>query len=118
MLAGMAMRLEAARQLTCHAAELSERAMPGEDTARLTFASAAANCSASAAAMAITTDAVRQASGVPVRKTAGLDDENWRGLQLIDSLTGSQWGWAPATAGPGKCVWAAVNAAGAAGMDL
>lgn len=59
-----------------------------------------------------------QAPGVPVRKTAGLDDENWRGLQLIDSLTGSQWGWVPATTGPGKCVWAVVDAASAAGTDL
>jgi hypothetical protein len=59
-----------------------------------------------------------QASGVPVRKTAGLDDENLRGLQLVDSLTGSQWGWVPATTGPGKCVWAIVDAAAAAGTDF
>jgi hypothetical protein len=58
-----------------------------------------------------------QAPGVPVQKTAGLDDENWRGLQLVDSLTGSQWGWAPSTEGPGKCVWAVVDAASTARTD-
>jgi len=63
MLADMAMRLEAARQLTYHAAELSERAMRGEAAASLTFASAAAKCIASDAAMAITTDAVQLLGG-------------------------------------------------------
>jgi hypothetical protein len=58
-----------------------------------------------------------QAPGFPVRKAAGLDDENWRGLQLVDSLTGSQWGWVPATVGPGKCVWAVVDMASATGTD-
>ncbi|HEY6789999.1 MAG TPA: ATP-binding protein [Trebonia sp.] len=51
-----------------------------------------------------------QAPGVPVRKTASHDDEHWRGLQLVDSLTGSQWGWTSATGGQGKCVWAVVDA--------
>jgi alkylation response protein AidB-like acyl-CoA dehydrogenase len=63
MLADMAMRLEAARQLTYHAAMLSERAMQGEKVAGLTFASAAAKCTASDAAMAITTDAVQLLGG-------------------------------------------------------
>jgi hypothetical protein len=59
-----------------------------------------------------------QAPGVPVRKAASLDDENWRGLDLIDSFTESQWGWVPAAAGPGKCVWAIVDRATAAETDL
>jgi alkylation response protein AidB-like acyl-CoA dehydrogenase len=63
MLADMAMRLEAARQLTYHAAMLSERAMQGEQVTGLTFASAAAKCTASDAAMAITTDAVQLLGG-------------------------------------------------------
>ena len=63
MLADMAMSLEAARQLTYHAAMLSERAMQGEKVAGLTFASAAAKCAASDAAMAITTDAVQLLGG-------------------------------------------------------
>jgi hypothetical protein len=63
MLADMAMKLEAARQFTYHAAMLSERAMQGEKVPNLTFASAAAKCSASDAAMAITTDAVQLLGG-------------------------------------------------------
>ncbi len=63
MLADMAMKLEAARQLTYHAAALSERAMRGDKVPRLTFASAAAKCFASDAAMAITTDAVQLLGG-------------------------------------------------------
>jgi alkylation response protein AidB-like acyl-CoA dehydrogenase len=63
MLADMAMRLEAARQLTYHAASLSERAMAGEKVPDLTFASAAAKCFASDTAMAVTTDAVQLLGG-------------------------------------------------------
>jgi alkylation response protein AidB-like acyl-CoA dehydrogenase len=63
MLADMAMKLEAARQLTYHAAALSEQAMNGAKVAGLTFASAAAKCFASDAAMAITTDAVQLLGG-------------------------------------------------------
>jgi alkylation response protein AidB-like acyl-CoA dehydrogenase len=63
MLADMAMKLEAARQLTYHAAGLSERAMAGEPVAELTFASAAAKCFASDVAMAVTTDAVQLLGG-------------------------------------------------------
>jgi alkylation response protein AidB-like acyl-CoA dehydrogenase len=63
MLADMAMKLEAARQLTYHAASLSERSMRGEQLPTLTFASAAAKCAASDAAMAITTDAVQLLGG-------------------------------------------------------
>jgi alkylation response protein AidB-like acyl-CoA dehydrogenase len=63
MLADMAMKLEAARQLTYHAAALSERAMQGDKVPDLTFASSAAKCAASDAAMAITTDAVQLLGG-------------------------------------------------------
>ena len=63
MLADMAMKLEAARQLTYHAAVMSERAMRGEKVPDLTFASSAAKCFASDAAMDITTDAVQLLGG-------------------------------------------------------
>ena len=43
MIADSAMKLEAARQLACAAAAKSERAMPGENTADLTFFSSACN---------------------------------------------------------------------------
>ena len=46
---------KAARQLTYHAAIMSERAMRGEKMPTLTFASSAAKCFASDAAMDITT---------------------------------------------------------------
>jgi alkylation response protein AidB-like acyl-CoA dehydrogenase len=58
MLADMAMKLEAARQLTYAAAAKSER---GDDD--LTFFGAAAKCFASDAAMEITTDAVQLLGG-------------------------------------------------------
>jgi alkylation response protein AidB-like acyl-CoA dehydrogenase len=63
MLADMGMNLEAARQLTYHAATLSERAMQGEKVPGLTFASAAAKCFASDTAMRVTTDAVQLLGG-------------------------------------------------------
>jgi alkylation response protein AidB-like acyl-CoA dehydrogenase len=63
MLADMAMTIEAARQLTYHAAVLSERAMLGEKVAGLTFASSAAKCLASDTAMQVTTDAVQLLGG-------------------------------------------------------
>jgi alkylation response protein AidB-like acyl-CoA dehydrogenase len=58
MVADMAMRLEAARQLTYAAAARSERG-----DADLTFFSAAAKCFASDTAMAVTTDAVQLLGG-------------------------------------------------------
>jgi alkylation response protein AidB-like acyl-CoA dehydrogenase len=58
MLADMAMKLEAARQLTYAAAAKSER-----NDADLTFFGAAAKCYASDAAMEITTDAVQLLGG-------------------------------------------------------
>jgi alkylation response protein AidB-like acyl-CoA dehydrogenase len=63
MLADMAMKIEAARQLTYHAAAASERAMNGEKAAGLTFASSAAKCVASDTAMQVTTDAVQLLGG-------------------------------------------------------
>jgi len=63
MLADMAMKLEAGRQLTYHAAAKSERAMNGDQVADLTFMSSAAKCYASDAAMDITTDAVQLLGG-------------------------------------------------------
>jgi alkylation response protein AidB-like acyl-CoA dehydrogenase len=63
MLADMAMKLEAARQLTYAAAAKSERAMAGQPDPDLTFFSSACKCLASDAAMAITTDAVQLLGG-------------------------------------------------------
>lgn len=47
-----------------------------------------------------------QAPGVAVHRSAGDDDETGRGLDLVDALTGSRWGWHPTASGQGKCVWA------------
>jgi alkylation response protein AidB-like acyl-CoA dehydrogenase len=63
MLADMAMKLEAARQLTYAAAARSERAMGGEKVADLTFMSSACKCLASDVAMDVTTDAVQLLGG-------------------------------------------------------
>jgi alkylation response protein AidB-like acyl-CoA dehydrogenase len=63
MVADMAMRLEAARQLTYHAAVKSERAMLGERVPDLTFVSSACKCLASDVAMEVTTDAVQLLGG-------------------------------------------------------
>jgi alkylation response protein AidB-like acyl-CoA dehydrogenase len=63
MLADMAMKLEAARQLTYAAAAKSERAMAGQPDPDLTFFSSACKCLASDAAMDITTDAVQLLGG-------------------------------------------------------
>jgi alkylation response protein AidB-like acyl-CoA dehydrogenase len=63
MLADMAMKLEAARQLTYAAAARSERAMAGEKIADLTFMSSACKCFASDVAMDVTTDAVQLLGG-------------------------------------------------------
>jgi anti-sigma regulatory factor (Ser/Thr protein kinase) len=44
--------------------------------------------------------------GAPSPRHAGGDDEDGRGLMLVDSLS-SRHGWSPATDGaPGKVVWA------------
>ncbi len=63
MLADMAMKVEAARQLSYAAAARSERAMAGRRGASLTFMSSAAKCFASDAAMEVTTDAVQLLGG-------------------------------------------------------
>jgi alkylation response protein AidB-like acyl-CoA dehydrogenase len=63
MIADMAMKIEGARQLTYHAAALSELAMQGQPAPRLTFASSAAKCLASDVAMQVTTDAVQLLGG-------------------------------------------------------
>jgi len=63
MLADMAMKLEAARQLTYHAAIQSEQAMNGVKQPGLTFTSSAAKCFASDVAMDVTTDAVQLLGG-------------------------------------------------------
>jgi alkylation response protein AidB-like acyl-CoA dehydrogenase len=63
MLADMAMKLEAARQLTYAAAARSDRAMAGEQVPDLTFFSSACKCLASDVAMAVTTDAVQLLGG-------------------------------------------------------
>ncbi|MDH2423983.1 acyl-CoA dehydrogenase family protein [Sphaerisporangium sp. TRM90804] len=63
MIADMAMKLEAARQLTYAAAAKSEAAMHGDRAPDLTFFSSAAKCAASDAAMEITTDAVQLLGG-------------------------------------------------------
>ena len=63
MLADMAMKVEAARQLTYAAAARSERAMAGDRGADLTFISSACKCFASDVAMEVTTDAVQLLGG-------------------------------------------------------
>src|SRR6266699_383298 len=63
MLAGMAMKVEAARQLTYAAAARSERAMSGAKVPDLTFVSSACQCFASDVAMEVTTDAVQLLGG-------------------------------------------------------
>jgi alkylation response protein AidB-like acyl-CoA dehydrogenase len=63
MLADMTMKLEAARQLTYHAAALSEEAMAGAKVPSLTFVSSARKTMASDTAMSVTTDAVQLLGG-------------------------------------------------------
>jgi hypothetical protein len=74
--------------------------------------------------LCLLTDGVRllaevwdQAPGVPIRLNAGRDDESGRGLDLLDVITGSHWGWHPTRSGPGKCVWAAFTVPAATGAD-
>ncbi len=63
MLADMAMKVEAARQLTYAAAARSERAMSGEPAGDLAFFASACKCFASDVAMEVTTDAVQLLGG-------------------------------------------------------
>ena len=63
MIADMAMKLEAARQLTYAAAARSDRVMAGERVDDLTFFSSACKCLASDVAMSVTTNAVQLLGG-------------------------------------------------------
>jgi alkylation response protein AidB-like acyl-CoA dehydrogenase len=63
MLADMAMKIEAARQLTYAAAARSEQALAGATVPDLTFISSACKCFASDVAMEVTTDAVQLLGG-------------------------------------------------------
>jgi alkylation response protein AidB-like acyl-CoA dehydrogenase len=63
MLADMAMKVEAARQLTYAAAARSQRAIEGASVPDLTFISSACKCYASDVAMEVTTDAVQLLGG-------------------------------------------------------
>ncbi|MFI9602592.1 acyl-CoA dehydrogenase [Streptomyces sp. NPDC052043] len=63
MLADMAMKVEAARNLTYAAAATSERVAAGGRDENLTFQGAAAKCFASDVAMEVTTDAVQLLGG-------------------------------------------------------
>ena len=63
MLADMAMKVEAARQLTYAAAAKSERVMEGDRADDLPFFSSACKCFASDTAMQVTTDAVQLLGG-------------------------------------------------------
>jgi alkylation response protein AidB-like acyl-CoA dehydrogenase len=63
MLADMAMKVEAARQLTYAAAARSEARMDGAEVPDLTFISSACKCFASDVAMDVTTDAVQLLGG-------------------------------------------------------
>jgi len=72
--------------------------------------------------LCLLTDGVRlvaevwdEAPGVPIRLRARRDDESGRGLDLVDMITGSQWGWRRAESRPGKCVWAAFEIPAATG---
>ena len=49
--------------------------------------------------------------GHPRYDEAGPDAETGRGLGIIDSLTGRNWGWWPTPKSGGKVVWAALPAA-------
>jgi hypothetical protein len=48
--------------------------------------------------------------GHPQHGSPGPDAETGRGLAIIDSLTGRNWGWWPTPRSGGKVVWAALPA--------
>jgi histidine kinase-like protein len=52
--------------------------------------------------------------GHPQHSAPGPDAETGRGLAIIDSLTGRNWGWWPTIRSGGKVVWAALPAPSAA----
>jgi anti-sigma regulatory factor (Ser/Thr protein kinase) len=45
-----------------------------------------------------------ESPAAPTAKSAELDDEGGRGLQLVEAMSES-WGWTTAEDWPGKCVW-------------
>jgi hypothetical protein len=45
---------------------------------------------------------------LPAQSQPGLDDENGRGLMLVEALAG-RWGWDLAATGRGKIVWVLVE---------
>ncbi|MFJ6769403.1 ATP-binding protein [Kitasatospora sp. NPDC091257] len=47
----------------------------------------------------------------PALRAASLDDENGRGLRLVEELS-IAWGWCPREGGIGKVVWATVAPGG------
>ena len=51
-----------------------------------------------------------QAEGRPILQDADLDAMSGRGLAMVNTLTGGQWGWTPKIGQPGKCVWALLKA--------
>ena len=97
MLADMAMKLEAARQLTYAAAAKSERAMAGDPDSDLTFFSSACKCLASDAAMDITTALIEMISltmsRISSRAESGSSWASWarsmvsiRALKMVDLI--------------------------------
>jgi anti-sigma regulatory factor (Ser/Thr protein kinase) len=50
--------------------------------------------------------------GEPAHRTAGAGEESGRGLAIVNTLTGRQWGWYPTPASGGKVVWAALAGEG------
>lgn len=46
--------------------------------------------------------------GLPRRAEPGIDDENGRGLAIVDALTGRNWGWWHTPCSGGKVIWAAL----------
>ena len=49
-----------------------------------------------------------QAAGEPLMKDDHPEAESGRGLQMVDLMTGGDWGWSPNIGQPGKRVWAVL----------
>ena len=56
--------------------------------------------------------------GHPAPADAGPNDESGRGLTIIDTLTGSNWGWWPTPLSGGKVTWAQLPALGIAARHI
>ena len=107
MLADMAMKLEAARQLTYAAAARSDRAMAGEKVGDLTFFSSACKCLASDVAMSVTTDAVQLPACYSGGVKAVFSGTVGHGVATdCGSCTG---GWDAAGGGAGDCTRAGAT---------